>query len=94
MIRRFHEDNGFDCPHCGDYVAGSASRCRTCGADDDCGWAPEEFGAVDDDDFDYDDYVAREFPGHADRHSAAGQRRLLVFWIVIILVLALLVSQV
>lgn len=54
--------DGFDCPCCGAEVVAGASFCRECGASDDAGWnADEEEGFGTDDDFDYDEYIEREF---------------------------------
>ena len=57
----------FPCPNCDEPVIVGARVCRSCGASDDCGWNDEnEFGNSDggygEDDFDYDDFVANEFP--------------------------------
>ena len=55
-------------PHCGYALPANASRCRQCGASAEYGWDSVD-GYVDDfeadsleDDFDYDEFVAREFP--------------------------------
>lgn len=58
--------DSFPCPHCGAEVPAGATFCRACGASDDAGWNDESaWTGGDDDDFDYDDYVGREFPEHA-----------------------------
>ncbi len=79
-------DDAFSCPHCGAPVSSTARFCRECGADDDVGWNDlpiEEGGAYDtDDDFDYDDFVGREFP---DQAGPANKNP--VFVIVVILLL-------
>lgn len=52
----------FDCPCCGAEVSAGASFCRECGASDDSGWNLEnEEGFASDDDFDYDEFLDREF---------------------------------
>jgi hypothetical protein len=52
----------FDCPCCGAEVSAGASFCRECGASDDSGWnLDEEEGFASDDDFDYHDFLDREF---------------------------------
>lgn len=52
----------FDCPCCGAEVSAGASFCRECGASDDSGWSlEEEEGFASDDDFDYDEFLDREF---------------------------------
>ena len=63
------QDVFFSCPHCGSPVRSDARICRECGADEECGWDEDGFdshyGEFDEDDFDYDRFVAREFPNEA-----------------------------
>ncbi|MEZ6091147.1 MAG: zinc ribbon domain-containing protein [Pirellulaceae bacterium] len=57
------------CPHCGAMILETAIFCRHCGASDQSGWQPDTEGESLDDadeDFDYDEFVRREFPGEAD----------------------------
>lgn len=55
------------CPVCGGDVPRNASACPECGADDLSGWSDDadETGALGlpDEEFDYDDFVKREFEG-------------------------------
>ncbi len=58
----------FSCPNCGAEVKSSALACPECGSDRETGWAenadscsPDIPGSCDDDDFDYDAFVKREF---------------------------------
>ncbi len=44
--------------------------CRNCGASDECGWNADVIFDTEDD-FDYDDFVASEFPGQRDSQSSA-----------------------
>ena len=81
----------FSCPHCGADVATDARFCRHCGADDRSGWSEdwqsddyEDASDYAEDDFDYDDYVRREFPEHAE----AGGRKL--NWIGVVAILLIL----
>ncbi|MBI2478051.1 MAG: zinc ribbon domain-containing protein [Planctomycetia bacterium] len=54
--------NNFDCPCCGAEVSAGANFCRACGASDDSGWnLEEEEGFASDDDFDYEEFLDREF---------------------------------
>ena len=52
------------CPKCGAEVPSKARACPECGADEATGWS-EEAGAsgldLPDDNFDYNDFVKREF---------------------------------
>ena len=52
------------CPNCGAEVPPKARACAECGADDQTGWseaARSDGLDLPDDDFDYDDFVKREF---------------------------------
>ncbi len=52
------------CPHCGAEIPPNAKACPECGSDEQTGWAEEAHtGALDlpDQEFDYDDFVKREF---------------------------------
>lgn len=54
------------CPNCGAKVPRSAKACPECGSDEQTGWAQEaETGGLDlpDENFDYDDFVKKEFGG-------------------------------
>jgi len=56
------------CPHCGAEVPPRAKACPECGSDDKTGWSEEaQAGGLDlpDDNFDYDDYLKREFGGES-----------------------------
>lgn len=60
------------CPHCGAMILETASFCRHCGASDASGWQTDTEGYADDqseDDFDYDEFVQREFPADAPPRS-------------------------
>jgi hypothetical protein len=66
------------CPHCGAGVPPKAKACPACGADEQTGWsaaAREATPDLPDDDFDYDDFVRREFEG-----ATAGPRGIHWFW--------------
>ncbi len=58
----------FPCQHCGETVAAGARFCRACGADEQT-WAEGADEAVawsePDDEFDYHDYLRREFSDDA-----------------------------
>jgi hypothetical protein len=61
----------FVCPHCGADVPAKARSCPECGSDESTGWAEDAdtwsadipTGYAEDDDFDYDDFIRREFGG-------------------------------
>ena len=77
-----------DCPVCGEFVPRKAMSCAGCGASRDSGWNEEArvsgLDLPDDEEFDYEDFVAREFgqgrPKKPDRCR---------FWTVVGLVLIL-----
>jgi len=95
-------DETFSCPNCGADVTRGASFCRACGATDESGWnADDDFAAEsmsggygDDPDFDYDEFLAREFPGQASRPPAARLRAAEVAVVVVLLCLAMLLFSI
>lgn len=53
-----------NCPHCGADVPANAQACPECGSTDETGWSEEAYVGqlgIPDEDFDYEDYVQREF---------------------------------
>ena len=76
MSRLTVEGDFFLCPYCGAEVKKGKLACPECGSCDETGWseaATEGFadGAWDDeDDFDYDEFVDREFPESAGPFSS------------------------
>ena len=76
----------FTCPHCGSDVPVTAAACRECGSDDETGWSAKSDQHAEgyDDEFDYDEFVANEFPDSA-RHASGPQLRTWVIRIVILL---------
>ena len=81
----------FPCPCCGADVSAGAHFCRECGASEDSGWneADEEpsGGYAEDDDFDYDDFIRREFPGQED--AGARHRLKRAFFVAVVLLVCL-----
>jgi hypothetical protein len=60
------------CPNCGEVVPAKAKACPECGACDETGWSEE--GRADalglpSEEFDYDDYVKREFEGEQPKRK-------------------------
>jgi hypothetical protein len=76
------------CPVCGEEVPRSSLACPACGADHNSGWRMDADAqdALDlpDDDFDYDEFVRREFSPGA---KPAGTKT--IWWITAIIVVAL-----
>jgi hypothetical protein len=93
MSPRDDDSDYFVCPHCGEELPRDATFCRHCGASDQSGWSTDdawsewEPGDPGEDDFDYDEFVAREFPDQVQRHAG----RHTVRWTVTALVAAVLI---
>ena len=84
------------CPHCGADLKPRARSCRACGADARAGWSedgwqagPEAPAGHGEDDFDYDDFLEREFGSGKPSRATSGRRRLKVLWWVMLLVFLL-----
>ena len=71
MARPRRHRETFSCPNCGSDVVVGKSFCHACGASDDSGWDDDEDLYAgdgyrqDEDDFEYEEFVSREFPEHA-----------------------------
>jgi hypothetical protein len=77
------------CPVCGEDVPRGALACPECGADHNSGWR-EDADSIDADgesDFDYDEYVEREF---GNSPKPAGVKP--VWWITAIVLLAAFIA--
>ena len=75
------------CPNCGAEIPRNAKACPECGSDEKTGWSQEaQYGGLDlpDDNFDYDDFVKREFA--EEKPIPRGLHPF--WWIVAVLVLA------
>lgn len=85
----------FECPHCSELVAANAKVCRACGASDACGWNDGnslEQDYSDEEGFDYDEFVRREFPQHANPEASA--RHTWISVVIVLLVLSLILTMV
>ena len=88
----------FVCPNCGAELRSDATFCRHCGASDDAGWGGDEdshnaegYGEWEDDPtFDYDEFVAREFPDHASPKPRRRSSQSIVVAVVVLLCIGLL----
>ena len=81
------------CPVCGAKVPPAVHACPECGADDTTGWNEDRavYDGLDlpDDEFDYDEYLNKEF---GDAEKAGKNPNKLLIWLVLIgLALAVLV---
>ena len=79
------------CPVCGEDVPRGARACPECGADHNSGWRQdaESYDGLDlpDDNFDYDEFVRREFPS-----KVRPQGIKTIWWITAILVLLISIA--
>jgi hypothetical protein len=81
------------CPNCGADVPRGAKACPGCGADEDTGWSEAAAGATSadlglpDEDFDYDEFVKREFAKAAPKPEGLHW----AWWLVAIALLAAMV---
>ena len=93
----------FTCPHCGAQVKAGAAACPECGSDAQTGWAedadkwaanlPAGYGR--DDDFDYDEFIRREFSPQGGRFLGIPQGRLVLalFVAVCVILVALILLR-
>jgi zinc-ribbon domain len=75
------------CPNCGAEVPPGAKACPECGSDEQSGWSPEaryDNLNLPDENFDYDDFVKREF----DKERSLPRGIHWFWWLVAILVIA------
>jgi hypothetical protein len=76
------------CPNCGAAVPRQARACPECGACEQTGWSERAATSglgLPDEEFDYDEFVGREFGGKSPK-----KRRLSWFWKVVAAVLLVL----
>lgn len=81
------------CPQCGGEVPENASACPECGSDEQTGWSEQaRYDALDlpNQEFDYGDFVAREFGAG----RARSPHRAWVWWVAVGLMLAALLGWV
>ena len=92
----------FVCPICGSDVPEQAAACPKCGSDAATGWSESAnkweadipAGYSDEDDgFDYDEYIGREFPSESGRPPSRSKAQWVWIVAVILLGIALLFSM-
>ena len=72
------------CPVCGEVLEDDAKACPECGSDETTGWSDDAKAdslGIPSDEFDYDDYIKREFEGEKPKRKFGG------VWIVTAIVL-------
>lgn len=75
------------CPHCGADLPRGAKACPECGSDEQTGWSDQaRYDNLDlpDEEFNYDDFVKREFGGGKAKSGGLHW----FWWLVAVLVLA------
>lgn len=80
------------CPVCGEWVPRGAAACDDCGACAKSGWSGDTHADgldLPDEDFDYDDFVAREFGGKASKQPLGMN---LWWWVALVLLIVLVVG--
>lgn len=76
--------NYFVCPNCGGEVRIGAPGCPHCGSDDKTGWKEDAHdvqaygGYAGDPDFDYDEFVRKEFGGGDSNGNRISPKKLLI----------------
>lgn len=87
-MARTHSPDFFHCNNCGEEVSLKAKVCPHCGADDETAWKDGiNSHLVAEDDFDYDEVVAREVHG---RPAKSGTKWWVIALAILLLGLALL----
>lgn len=79
------------CSHCGEPLKPSATFCRACGSSDESGWNEIEEGFAEEE-FDYDEFVQREFPSDAPPGNLDVKRIAIASVIIIVLAAFLLLT--
>ena len=79
------------CSHCGEPLKPSATFCRECGSSDESGWNETEEGFAEEE-FDYDEFVQREFPSDAPPGNLDVKRIAIASVIIIVLAAFLLLT--
>lgn len=80
------------CPVCGEWVPRGAAACNDCGACAKSGWSGDTHADgldLPDEDFDYDDFVAREFGQQLPRKVGMSP---LWWWAAVALLISLLAA--
>jgi predicted nucleic acid-binding Zn ribbon protein len=80
------------CPVCGEWAPKGAVACEECGACEKSGWSGDTHAdglVLPDNDFDYDDFIAREFGG---QNSPKPRTSNLWWWVALALLIAFVLS--
>lgn len=81
------------CPVCGEWVYRGQAACEECGACEKSGWradAGHEDGLdLPDEDFDYNEFIEREFGGGEQRRLGSGKMSRVWWWAAVLLLAAM-----
>ena len=83
------------CPVCHEHVPHGRRACSQCGSSADDGWGGDTSADgldLPDDEFDYDDFVAREFGGPRPRGRKPPRHRWRMLWGLVALALAAILA--
>ena len=90
MPTALHEPPEY-CENCGAAIPPRAAACSECGADETTGWTDAEYEDPDEE-FDYDEFVQREFPSDAPPGNLDVKRIAIASVIIIVLAAFLLLT--
>ena len=76
------------CPHCGAEISLDAKFCRYCGSSESDGWRDETESEISD--FDYDEYIAENFPSNRQPTSISPLWRIVALVLLILFLLGFL----
>ena len=82
----------YPCPHCGERVLTTARVCRCCGFSDEYDELDDGHDINGEDDFDYDEFVSREFPDHADPESLVSKKQFFVRVVILAIIASFLLT--
>ena len=80
------------CPACGEWVPRGAAACDDCGACAKSGWSGDTHADgldLPDDEFDYDDFIAREFGGKSSKQPLTAN---VWWWVALALLIVFVVG--
>ena len=81
------------CPVCGEWVYRGQAACSECGACEKSGWRANADATdgldLPDEDFDYDDFIAREFGRKSERRIGEGRLSRVWWWAAVAVLVAL-----
>ena len=80
------------CPACGEWVPRGAAACDDCGACAKSGWSGDTHADgldLPDDEFDYDDFIAREFGGKSSKQPLTAK---IWWWVALALLIVFVIG--